>query len=207
MKRPRVRMVLYEENRTLRLDRPGEEQYMAWSFSGQAKRYETLSEAVIAAHDGMGAVWKDGTRRLWERWNRPARMQIESFDSQEDAESAGSSVAQCLQLLLHQKQIYTDVQACLEEGMAVWEICDQELKEDSCLIPGCSLRMALYYVANQSPVMGITDTGDAVLIVGYDAQNIIYYEPGQTELKKAGLKDSTEMFERAGNLFFTYLPQ
>ena len=76
---------------------------MAWSFSGQAKRYETLSEAVIAAHDGMGAVWKDGTRRLWERWNRPARMQIESFDSQEDAESAGSSVAQCLQLLLHQK--------------------------------------------------------------------------------------------------------
>lgn len=207
MKRPRVRMVLYEENRTLRLDRPGEEQYMAWSFSGQAKRYETLSEAVIAAHDGMGAVWKDGTRRLWERWNRPARMQIESFDSQEDAESAGSSVARCLQLLLHQKQIYTDVQACLEEGMTVWEICDQELKEDSCLIPGCSLRMALYYVANQSPVMGITDTGDAVLIVGYDAQNIIYYEPGQTELKKAGLKDSTEMFERAGNLFFTYLPQ
>lgn len=206
MKRPRVRMVLYEENRVLRLDRPGEERYLAWTFSGQAKSYETLSEAVIAAYDGMGAVWKSGTDRLWERFNRPARMQIEGFDSQEGEGEAGSSVARCLQLLLHQKQIYTDVQACLEQGMAVWEICEQELKEDCCLIPGCSLRMVLYYVANQSPVMGITDTGDAVLIVGYDTQNIIYYEPGQTELKKAGLNDSSDMFERAGNLFFTYLP-
>ena len=54
--------------------------------------------------------------------------------------------------------------------------------------------------------MGITESGEAVLMVGYDAQNIIYYEPGQTTLSRAGLKDATEMFEAAGNLFFTYLP-
>ena len=66
--------------------------------------------------------------------------------------------------------------------------------------------MALYYVNRQEPVMGITDTGEAVLIVGYDAQNIIYCEAGQTTLKRAGMIDSTEMFERAGNLFFTCLP-
>lgn len=54
--------------------------------------------------------------------------------------------------------------------------------------------------------MGITDTGEAVLIVGYDTQNIIYCEAGQTTLKRAGMIDSTEMFERAGNLFFTCLP-
>lgn len=206
MKRPRIRMVLYEENRSLRLEREGEEQYFAWSFSGQAEGFDTLPEAVAAAHDGMGTVWKDGVRRLWERWNRPGRMQIEDFDTQEGAELSGSSLARCLQLLLRQRQIYTDVQACLDEGMAVWEICEQELQEDCCLIPGCSLRMALYYVANQAPVMGITDTGEAVLIVGYDTQNILICEPGQTELKKAGLKDSTEMFERGGNLFFTYQP-
>ena len=69
-----------------------------------------------------------------------------------------------------------------------------------------SLRMALYYVNLQAPVMAVTDTGGAVLIVGYDAQNIVYYEAGKTGLQKAGMNDSSEMFERGGNLFFTYRP-
>ncbi len=118
----------------------------------------------------------------------------------------GSSLAQCLQLLLRSRQIYTDVQERLDQGTAAWELCEQELGESCILLPGCSLRMVLYYVNCQVPVAGITDTGGAVLIVGYDTQNIIYYEPGQDALKKAGMKDSTEMFERAGNLFFTYRP-
>lgn len=91
-------------------------------------------------------------------------------------------------------------------GMSVWEIFGQELGDSVCLLPGCSLDMVKYYVNKGAPVMAINDMGTAVLIVGYDQQNIMYYEPGQTVLKKAGNKDSTAMFEAAGNLFFTYLP-
>ncbi len=206
MKQPRVRMVLYEENRMLALENEGRNRFFAWTFSGRAEGYDTLPEAVTGAHNGMGTVWKDGCELLWERWNRSSRTQLEGFDHLEPSETAGSSLAVCMQLLFRQKQIYTDVQACLDQGMAVWEIFRQELGEKSCLLPGCSLRMALYYVNRQEPVMGITDTGEAVLIVGYDAQNIIYCEAGQTTLKRAGMIDSTEMFERAGNLFFTCLP-
>jgi hypothetical protein len=108
--------------------------------------------------------------------------------------------------LLREKQIYTDVQADLENGMAVWEILEQELGEDNCLLPGCSLSSTLYYVSNGMPVVALTETGGAVLIVGYDTQNILYYEPGKTGLTKAGMKDSITAFERAGNLFFTCLP-
>ena len=145
-------------------------------------------------------------QNAWIKLNQTPLTQLEGFDHLEPSETAGSSLAVCMQLLFRQKQIYTDVQACLDQGMAVWEIFRQELGEKSCLLPGCSLRMALYYVNRQEPVMGITDTGEAVLIVGYDAQNIIYCEAGQTTLKRAGMIDSTEMFERAGNLFFTCLP-
>lgn len=207
MKRPRVRMVLYEENRVLNLDEQGTEYYFAWSFTGRAKGFGALSEAVQLAHEGAGSVWKNGYELLWERWNRQTRTQLEGFDDPESLETGGSSIAQCLKLLLQQRQLYPDVQAYLDQGMAVWEICEQELGESCILIPGCGLRMALYYVGRQAPVMGITDTGEAILIVGYDAQNIMYYEAGQTALKRAGMKDSTAMFEAAGNLFFTYLPQ
>ena len=74
------------------------------------------------------------------------------------------------------------------------------------LLSGCSLDQVLYYISAGAPVMAVTDTGSAVLIVGYDPQNIIYYEPGQESLGRAGMNDSTAMFEAAGNLFFTYLP-
>ncbi len=206
MKRPRVRMVLYEENRMLKLEDEGRNSYFAWTFTGQAEGYDTLAEAVTGAYHGMGTVWRDGARLLWERWNRSSRIQLEGYDHMEPSEMSGGSLAVCMQMLFRQKQIYTDVQACLDQGMAVWEIFEQELGEKCCLLPGCSLRMALYYVNRQEAVMGITDTGNAVLIVGYDAQNILYYEAGKTELKKMGMKDSTEMFEQAGNLFFTCLP-
>lgn len=206
MKRPRVRMVLYEENRVLELEQQGTGHYFAWSFTGEVEKFERLSEAIVRAHESMGTVWQHGYRLLWERWNRLPRTQIEGFESPDASEISGNSLVQCLQLMLRQKQLYPDVQACLDQGMAVWEICEQELGENCCLIPGCSLRMALYYVNCQAPVMAVTKAGDAILIVGYDAQNIIYYEPGQTALKKAGMKDSAALFEEAGNLFFTYLP-
>lgn len=206
MKRPRVRLVLYEENRVLTLPDAGQEQYFVWTFTGQARGTKTLSQAVGHAYEGMGTVWRNGYELLWERWMRPSRAQIEGFEAVDPSETEGNSLAQCLRLLLRQKQIYTDVQACLDQGMAVWEILRQEMGESCVLLPGCSLRTALYYVGRQAPVLAITDTGEAVLIVGYDAQNITYYEPGKTELTRAGMKDSTEMFERAGNLFFTYRP-
>ena len=206
MKRPRVRMVLYEENRVLELEQPGAEHYFARSFAGEVKGYERLPDAVRYANDGMGSVWRNGYELIWERWNRLPGTQIEGYDASELSDMQGSSLAQCLQLLLRSRQIYTDVQERLDQGTAAWELCEQELGESCILLPGCSLRMVLYYVNCQVPVAGITDTGGAVLIVGYDTQNIIYYEPGQDTLKKAGMKVSTEMFERAGNLFFTYRP-
>lgn len=205
MKRPKVKLVLFEENRTLQIENSGTESYYAWIFTGEAKRFDTLSEAVVCAHNGMGAVWKNGWQRCWQRGNRLSRVQLEGFDELETVDVSGDSITVCLQMLLRQKQIYTDVQASRDAGMDVWEILTQELGESCCLLPGCSLAMAQYYVSNGAPVMAITDTGTAVLIVGYDVQNIIYYEPGQTSLKKAGINDSTAMFESAGNLFFTYL--
>ncbi|MBR5509020.1 MAG: hypothetical protein IKV59_03095 [Lachnospiraceae bacterium] len=206
MKQPKVKLVLFENNRTLQLEHEGRENWYAWSYDGAARGYEGLSEAIQNAHEGMGKVWKNGWKCCWERTNRVTRKQISGFDDLDALDLQGSSLAQCIQLLLRQKQIYVNVQEKLDAGEAVWEILQQELGDSSCVIPGCSLDMVKYFVSKGIPVMGMTDTGKAVLIVGYDTMNIIYYEPGQTVLQKMGNKDSSTMFAQAGNLFYTYLP-
>ena len=64
--------------------------------------------------------------------------------------------------------------------------------------------MALYYVDNGMPVTAVTGDG-AVLLVGYDPQNVILWIPGQAELRTMGRGDASAAFEEGGNLFFTSL--
>lgn len=206
MKQPRVKMVLVEEDRTLDITSPGSEGYLVWSFCGEAGKYTMLAEAVNAAYEGMGSVWKDGSLCLWNRSDRQTRVLLDGFEETENMGVSGSDAAQCIQLLLQEKQIYTDVQASLDAGMEPWEILEKELGDSSCFLPGCSLDMVLYYVNAGAPVIAYTDTNAMMLIVGYDAQNITCYMPGEMRLKKIGKNDASAMFEEAGNLFFTYLP-
>ena len=78
-----------------------------------------------------------------------------------------------MQRVLKTRQIYTDVQSLRDEGMSAWEIWNQELGTDSCILSGCNVETVLYYIDKGMPVLGMTGTGEAVLIVGYDAQNVV----------------------------------
>ena len=54
------------------------------------------------------------------------------------------------------------------------------------------------------PVTAVTGDG-AVLLVGYDPQNVILWIPGQAELRTMGRGDASAAFAEGGNLFFTSL--
>ena len=205
MKQPNVRLVLYEGSRIVDAGDASVKQYLAYRYDGSAEGFETLTEAVQYAYNGMGSVWYSADQCYWCRGGRKSRVQLNGYDDSSLLAGDGSDLAQCVQLLLKQKQIYTDVQTELDQGTAIWQILTQELGEDACLLPGCSLSMALYYVSQGSPVVALIP-GGAVLIVGYDAQNIIYYRPGSNDLIKGGMNDSSSMFEEAGNVFYTCLP-
>ena len=72
-------------------------------------------------------------------------------------------------------------------------------------LSGATLNQALYYVNRGYPVMAMLDSNTMGLIVGYDQFNTIVMNPERGEVYYVGMKDSTEMFERAGNIFFAYL--
>ena len=61
-------------------------------------------------------------------------------------------------------------------------------------LSGCSLDNVLYEVSAQRPV-----------IVGYDEYNTYLYDPVKKETYPYGLNDSTDLFQKAGNVFITYI--
>lgn len=44
-----------------------------------------------------------------------------------------------------------------------------------------------------------------MIIVGYDEYNTYIMEPATQEVKPYGMNDSTELFEKAGNIFISYI--
>ena len=72
-------------------------------------------------------------------------------------------------------------------------------------LTGASLTQVLYYVNLGNPVYAYTGDDTAVLIVGYDAANIIYFDPMTNTNSKMGLSDAQEYFETYGNVFVSYI--
>ena len=68
----------------------------------------------------------------------------------------------------------------------------------------CTLDEVLYFVSHGRPVIALTQDGPKT-IVGYDEYNVYLVDPNGTEWYYSGMNDSTEMFEKSGNVFISYL--
>ena len=72
-------------------------------------------------------------------------------------------------------------------------------------LTGCSLENILYEVSAQRAVIAKTDADSSVVIVGFDEYNTYIMDPSTGEVKPYGMNDSTTLFQKAGNVFITYL--
>ena len=64
---------------------------------------------------------------------------------------------------------------------------------------------SFYYYLNQDiPILTLTDDGEAILLIGYNELNLVWYDPSTKSIYKKGKNDSAEIFEEAGNIFLTY---
>ena len=51
----------------------------------------------------------------------------------------------------------------------------------------------------------MTGSDSAVLVTGYSASMIYYFDPVTEQTRSMSFEQADEIFEQAGNIFFTYL--
>jgi O-succinylbenzoic acid--CoA ligase len=91
-------------------------------------------------------------------------------------------------------------------GGAIDEGLQAALKDATVLdLTGCSMTEVLYYVAQGNPVYAINSSGEAVLIVGYDASNVYIYNPKTGSNTTVGQTEASADFEAAGNVFISFV--
>ncbi len=158
---------------------PEENIYYVYAKGGLDSTFTDPALAVLRADEQTGVVLNRAQQYVWERGNKKTKLTLNLEDIPEAVKNAS-----------------LDVKA-LQEALG-----DEGTIID---LSGCTLDSVLYEISAQRPVIAKTGDGTSVVIVGYDEYNTYLYDPQKEETYPYGMNDSTELFEKAGNIFISYI--
>ena len=158
---------------------PQETAYYVYGQGELDSIYTDPAKALQRADTLGGVVLNRAQQYVWERGNKKTKIQIGT----------------------------EELPDILLQGTYDIKTLKKSLKKTGTVIDlsGCSLESVLYEVSAQRPVIAKTGTNTSVLIVGYDEYNTYLYDPVKKETYPYGLNDSTDLFQKAGNVFITYI--
>lgn len=181
------------------------DRYYVYGPYGVDGIYSAPGEAVNQAYEIAGMVVNDSGNCVWLKGNRVSRNQIMAI-KEESVTAEKNSLVVCLDTMLKFEGIIRNSEYLLEKGQTVMEILDENLPDSKVLdLSGCELDAVLYYVNQDIPVLAILESGEAVLVTGFNEYNVVIMDPVQGFLGKVGMNDATEWFRENGNHFVTYM--
>lgn len=156
-----------------------EEIYYVYAKGSLDSIWSEPADAVQRADEQTGVVLNREQQYVWERGNMKTQLTLNTSDVPEIIRTGS-----------------WDKEA-LQEGMG-----DSGTIID---LSGCTLENVLYEVSAQRAVIAKTGENSSVVIVGYDAYNTYLLNTSTGEVKPYGMNDSTALFQKAGNIFISYL--
>lgn len=200
------REVLYEGSREVAVETRSETgYYYVYGKNGIEGIYSEPANAINQAHTLSGVVVNDEGKYIWKRGNLSTKNQIMAITEKEITEEKNSLVV-CLDTMMEYEGVIRNAEYLLARGGTVMSILQENLPEMDILdLSGCSLDAVLYYLNMDIPVLVLLDNGEAVLLIGYNEQNVVLMNPITGTIYKNGMNDSKTWFEENGNNFITYM--
>lgn len=198
---------IIKEDTTLWLDteKMNSKRYYVYALGGITGRYTTPSDAIVEADEQMGVVVNERNQLVFERSGKFTHKLIGQIEPQYAADGV-SSIGASLAMLLKYNQITASARELSSLDQSIYQVLRENLSSPINLT-GCTLEEVLYFVSNSRPVIAMKDGEHAVLIVGYDESSVTYIDPGAATTKKESLTRAAAMFEKAGNVFISYMPE
>jgi hypothetical protein len=200
------KQVILEEPRLVELEpEENEERFYVYVKGDVLLATDSISEAIRLANDDMGVVLNTTQQYVWMRARKTTQTAFSQL-APNDADADAGSVVKCISAMLMRKGEGICVSTLVENGQTPKEILENTLKDSMVLdLTGCSVEEIVFYVSSGSPVFAMTDQDNAVLVVGYTANTISYYDPQNQQMNTVSWDLAAEKFESAGNIFFSYL--
>ena len=153
--------------------------YYVYAKGGLVGIYSSPAKAILEADSQVGVVLNDDQQYVWERGNSQTENEMNNEDIPE--------------VFLNSPMDEHALQEAFGDTADVLNLS------------GCTLEEVLYQLSADRAVMARKPDGSAVVIVGYDRYNTLWYDYATGEHTYYGLNDSTNLFLSAGNVFLSYI--
>lgn len=206
MKHLNPKMVLYEGDRVINVDEAlSRKQFVVYGKYGAESIHADEAKAVLEGYNIAGVVMNEAGAYVYKKTTLNVKNQIMAIQPDSMTETR-SSLAVCMDVLLGYEGVIRNSQYMLNQGDSVLDILNTALEDCQVLdLTGCTLDIVLYYVNQDIPVLVMLDDSSAVLLIGYNEEEVVLMDPKVGEIYKISREEATQMFERTGNGFITYL--
>lgn len=178
--------------------------YYVYDKSGVVGSYLQAGDAVAAAYKSAGNVMNENGEIIWLRGNRVLKNQIMAITESKVTEQK-NSLAVCLDTILKYKGVPRNTEDALNAGKTAIEILQESLPNVEVVdLTGCPLDAMLYFTNRDIPVLATLNSGEAILITGFNQYQVVIMEPETGRLYKKGMNDTAEWLEENGNRFIAY---
>lgn len=165
---------------------------------------KNVAQAIMVANEKLGVVVDEKQNYVWKRARKTAQNSFAHI-APSDADAGANSLVQSLSAMLRYYGKERSVSALMTEQNTPKSILIESIEDKKVLdLTGCNEEEILFYLSEGSPVFAMTDRNSAVLLVGYSASNIYYYNPELGTTNSMSHESASELFENAGNVFFSY---
>lgn len=201
---PKETILTEERNVALTQDGTGE-RYYVYVKGDVIFTTEDVTAAIGRANENMGVVIDADQKYVWKRSRNAVQPAFSDIAVGEEDMDSGS-IAKCINAMLEKEEINISVNALIAGGETPKTILGNMMRDAQILdLSGCNVEEVLYYVSCGSPVFAMSGSEEAVLLVGYDADNVIVFDSDSGTNRRLGLEEADELFSSAGNVFLTYL--
>lgn len=197
--------IVLEENRTMDLDVESEGYYYVYEKGEVLLATKDVSTAIRVANENMGVVVDSDLNYIFKRARNTNQTALKNL-TPNSADAGSSSVTKCISIILNREEIEVRVNELISAGQTPIQILNSTLKDAKVIeLRDVTVDELLYFIDQANPVFAKFDINQAVLLTGYSANYIYYYDSASGQTKSIDYAGAEDMFEKGGSYFIAYV--
>jgi len=197
--------IVLEEDRTFVLESDSEDYYYVYEKGEVLLATKDVSEAVQVANKNMGVVVDSDVKYIFKRARNTTQTALKNLvPNAEDARA--DSITKCISTMLNKEGIEVRVNELISAGQTPYEILNGTLKNAKVIeLKNCVVDELLYFIDQANPVFAKISINQAVLLTGYSANYVYYYDAASGQTQSISYEEAQKMFEKGGSYFIAYV--
>lgn len=197
--------ILLEQARIVNLDVNTEGYYYVYARGKVLMATKDAGDAVRCANQQYGVVVDSDLNYIFKRARSSVQAAITNLVVNE-ADAGASSLVKAISIVLARENVGISVSDLVATGQTPLQVMQSTLKESKVLeLKECTIDEVLYFLDQGTPVIARTGADKAILLTGYTANNVSYYDPASRQNRTISYEDMAALLERGGNYMIAYV--